>query len=90
MGLTLVRSRTQDGRGVSRQGGSGIGGGAAAGRHQAVRLAPRHGHSHHQSIDCGSCLQPIRGTAVVIAGRLYCTWDCAVSFAGMVPGQYFG
>jgi len=67
-----------------------VGGGAATGRHQAIQLSPRRRHSHHESIDCVSCRQPIRGTAVVIAGGLYCTWDCAVSAAGLVPGQYFG
>jgi len=73
---------------VSRQGGSGIGGGMAAGRHRTVRPGQR--LSHLQSLDCVGFLQPLRGGAVVIAGRLYCTWDCAVSASGMLPGQYFG
>jgi hypothetical protein len=55
-----------------------------------MHLGPGRRQSHDHSIDCVSCQQPIRGTAVVIAGRLYCTWDCAVSAAGSVPGQYFG
>ncbi len=75
---------------MGRQGGSGVGGGTAAGRHQAVHLSAGHRHSHQQSLDCVGCLQPIRGAAVVIAGRLYCTWDCAVSASGIIPGQYFG
>ena len=27
---------------------------------------------------------------VIVAGSVYCTWDCATSVAGTVPGLYFG
>ena len=38
-------------------------------------------------MDCVACSRPV---AVIAQGRVFCTWDCAVSTAGAVPGLYFG
>lgn len=74
--------------GVSRQGGPGIGGGFAAGRHRAIpaaaAAAPRAG------MDCLSCGRPVTATLVMQSGRLYCSSVCAGSPEAMVPGQYLG
>jgi hypothetical protein len=78
--------------GVSRQGGSGTGGGVVASRHQAIRISGRRHLSRRagSGLDCTGCSQPLTGATVVVGGRVYCTWDCAVSVAGTVPGLYFG
>jgi hypothetical protein len=73
---------------VGRQ-AAGTGGEIAPGDHRqvtasAIRNLPR------VVLDCAGCSRPITGEAVVIQGRLYCTWDCAVSAAGLIPGHYFG
>jgi hypothetical protein len=75
--------------GVSRQGGPGIGGGAAAGRHraisqQAVTSIARAG------LECIQCGRPVTTTMVVQSGRLFCSSDCVSSLDLMVPGQYLG
>ncbi len=74
--------------GVSSQGGSGIGGGAAAGRHHAISTSlnsrPR------AELECISCGRPVTTTLVVQSGRLYCSWDCSSSLEARVPGQYLG
>jgi len=74
--------------GVSRQGGPGIGGGFAAGRHRAIpaggTAAPR------ATLDCVSCGRPVTTTFVVQVGRLYCSSVCAGSPEATVPGLYLG
>jgi hypothetical protein len=90
MMLTLMHARLENDVGVSRQGGSAIGGGVAANRHHAVQLGTRSKHSRRQLLDCVACSQPVTGVKVVVAGSAYCSWDCAVSVAGIIPGQYFG
>ena len=87
MVLTLMHARSHDVPGVSRQGGSGIGGGIAAGRHRATgtaRTAPP-----GPALSCVSCTGPVTGVAVVVQSRVYCSWDCAVTSAG-IPGRYLG
>ena len=74
--------------GVSRQGGPGIGGGFAAGRHRAissgaVASVPR------AVLECNSCGRRAT-TPVAQLGRLFCSWDCVGSAEAMVPGQYLG
>ena len=81
---------TNDVAGVSRQGGSGVGGGTATGRHHAVPAPQTLHRIGRASLDCIGCSRPVTGVAVVVQGRVFCTWDCAVSIAGPVPGQYFG
>jgi hypothetical protein len=73
--------------GVSRQGGPGIGGGLAAGRHRATPIAAA---AAHAAIDCISCGRPVTTTFVVESGRLYCGPVCAASPEAMVPGRYLG
>ncbi len=91
--LALVHGEVDHRSGVSRQGGSGAGGGMATGRHQAIRL-PGRTHSHLRGtaaeLECTGCRRPVTGVAVIVAGRVFCTWDCATSVAGTVPGLYFG
>jgi len=91
MVLTLMRSQTQDGHGVSRQGGSGIGGGAAAGRHRAypAQSGPSILQRRHSELSCVGCGGTVSGVAVVVQSRVYCG-DCAVTTAHPVPGLYFG
>ncbi|HZQ48721.1 MAG TPA: hypothetical protein VFB69_00235 [Candidatus Dormibacteraeota bacterium] len=76
---------------MSRRVGSGTGGGTATGRHQAIRLSGRsHLHPRASELECSACRRPVTGVAVIVAGSVYCTWDCATSVAGTVPGLYFG
>ena len=88
--LTLGPNETDDFAGVSRQGGSGVGGGTAAGRHHAVQIRPRRRYAQVKSLSCVACDRPVAGVAVVLQDRVFCTWDCAVGVAGTVPGRYFG
>lgn len=74
--------------GVSRQGGPGIGGGLAAGRHRAIPVAAA--VLQRAALDCLSCGRPVTTTLVVESGRLYCSSACAASPEAMVPGQYLG
>ena len=92
MVLTLMHTRLEDDAGVSRQGVSGIGGGIAAGRHHAVQFnaGPKQHSARRRQLDCVACSQPVTGMQVVVAGSVYCSWDCAVSVGGIIPGQYFG
>ena len=85
-----MQPRTDDLGGVSGQGGSGAGGGAAASRHRGLQPTPSTHRTGRPAVECVSCSRTLTGTAIVVAGRVYCTWDCAVSTAGTVPGQYFG
>ena len=73
--------------GVSRQGGPGIGGGSAAGRHRAIPVAAVVASA---ALDCISCGRPVTTTLVVESGRLYCSSVCAASPEAMVPGRYLG
>jgi len=75
--------------GVSRQGGPGIGGGLAAGRHRAIPIAAE-ALQRTSAIDCISCGRPVTTTLVVESGRLYCSPACAASPEAMVPGRYLG
>jgi len=74
--------------GVSRQGGPGIGGGLAAGRHRAIPTGTA--VLQRAVLDCISCGRPVTTTLVVESGRLYCSSACAASREPMVPGQYLG
>jgi hypothetical protein len=74
--------------GVSRQGGPGIGGGIAAGRHHAITSG---GATSPRPVqECLSCGKAVTTTLVVESGRLYCSWDCAASIEPMIPGRYLG
>jgi hypothetical protein len=87
-----MHGRAHDGPGVSRQGGSGIGGGIAAGRRHAIPGGPQASSfrdAKAQALPCDGCGAPVRGVAVVVQRRLYCE-GCAVVFAHPVPGLYFG
>jgi len=75
--------------GVSRQGGPGIGGGLAAGRHRAIPVAAAV-VAGAAAVDCISCGRQVTTTLVVESGRLYCSSACAASPEAMVPGQYLG
>lgn len=87
--LTLVRAHPHYARGVSRQGGLGIGGGTAAGRHRAlsVRGAPRRTVT---AVSCASCGQTVTTTFVVHAAKIFCSWDCAGTTDFVIPGQFLG
>lgn len=75
--------------GVSRQGGPGIGGGAAAGRHRAIYQQPVTSIAR-AALDCIQCGRPVTTTIVAESGRLFCSWDCVSALDLMVPGQYLG
>jgi hypothetical protein len=75
---------------VGRQGATGVGGGMAAGRHRSAAGGGMSRRAAARALVCGGCRGGITGQAVVIQGRAYCSWDCALSTAGLIPGQYFG
>jgi hypothetical protein len=75
--------------GVTRQGGPGIGGGAAAGRHRAVSQQPVTTIAR-AALECIQCGRPVTTTMVVESGRMFCSWDCVSALGLMVPGQYLG
>jgi hypothetical protein len=75
--------------GVSRQGGPGIGGGAAAGRHRAISQQPVTSIAR-TALECIQCGRPVTTTTMVVeSGRLFCV-DCVPALDLMVPGQYLG
>lgn len=62
----------------------------AAGRHRSGAAGGMSRPEPASTLDCGGCRGGVTGPAVVMLGRVYCSWDCAVSAAGLIPGQYFG
>jgi len=74
--------------GVSRQGGPGIGGGLAAGRHRAIPAAAA--VLARAALDCISCGRPLTTSLVFESGRLYCSSACAAAPEAVVPGRYLG
>ena len=92
MVLTLMQTQIHHDGGVSRQGGSGVGGGTATGRHHASQPVPSGPSVFQQGftvLSCDTCGGRVSGVAVVVQRRVYCG-DCAVTSASHVPGLYFG
>jgi hypothetical protein len=88
--LTLVHGEIDHVAGVSRQGGSGIGGGVAAGRHRAIPQVEPLNRTSLVSLECAGCRRPLTDAAVFLAGKVYCGTDCVQSLAVPIPGLYFG
>ena len=77
--------------GVTRQGGLGSGGGAAAGRHPAISTGKRRpARSLNREPACASCGHPMVTTVAFSFSETYCSWQCATDASAVIPGLYYG